>query len=311
VKAVVGGEAVEILVSSPQSALSAPAFRALLWLVPAMFALGALLIAGIFLQVRYGLSPLLELRTQIGLVASGRLRELPPSPVEELQPVTMEINRLVEQNRKRLAETRLHFANLAHGLKTPVASLSLALDGDNDPRGEMRGLLSRIEHRIRHHLGRARGMLSDPTIGVTTHLRPRVDDILSMMSRLYADRSLDVLCDVDARAVLACAPEDVDEILGAIIDNAFKWAKTRVHVGSMIEGKMVVIRVDDDGPGIEDHRVAEAMRPGTRLDETVPGDGFGLSIARELVEMHGGTIVPVVMPDSGLRLSIRLPLASN
>ncbi len=309
-KAFVGDKAVEILVTAPQTALSGPAFRALLWLVPAMLLLGAILVTGILYQVRYGLRPLRRLTSEIPMIGSGRLYELPPSEVGELQPVTVEINRLVSQNRKRLADTRLHFANLAHGLKTPVASLTLALNDDNDRTGEMRALVARVEGRIRHHLGRARGMLSDAGVGATAQIEPHIDDIIHMMSRLHADRTLTISRQPTADLSVGCAPEDVDEILGAIIDNAFKWARASVSVMTATEQTMALITVDDDGPGIKDDRIADAVRPGVRLDETVPGDGFGLSIAKELTEIYGGSLAFGKAPTGGLRVSIRLPRAS-
>ena len=303
----VGGKAVEILATAPNVALTAPAARALALLVPAMLTLGAILGVGILFQVRYGLLPLRELSGQVSEISSGRLTELPQTEVDELRPVIGEINRLVEHNRKRLAETRLQFANLAHGLKTPVASLYLALDDKNDPTGEARRLVGRIDRRIRHHLGRARAGVSEAGFASSTHLLSRVDGIVQMMSKLYAGRHLSVVTAIGSDLRISCSAVDTDEVLGGIIDNAFKWAASSVRITGTLEGAMALISIEDDGPGIEQSRIAEAMKPGVRLDETIAGDGFGLSIAKEVAELYGGYVKLQARPETGLIAVVALP----
>lgn len=308
-KATIGKTPIEISVTAPQSALTAPARRALSWLVPAMAALGIVLVAGIFLQVRFGLRPLRNLTSNVSAITAGSLPRVPDIDVEELRPITQEINRLVDQNRERLVDTRLHFANLAHGLKTPVASLSLALTSANDPDGEMRSLVDRIDRRIRHHLARARRTAAGGT-GLSTAIKPRVDDLMLVMSRIYIDRGLTAYDDIDPKLTVACAEDDLDEVLGNLIDNAFKWAAGTIVVSAKAENSKVMITVEDDGPGIAKEIVADAFIPGRRMDETVPGDGFGLTIASELVHLYGGTITLSNVQDRGLKCTVSLPHGS-
>jgi signal transduction histidine kinase len=310
VEITVGNKAVEITVTAPQSALSGPAQRALFWLMPAMALLGAILLAGIFLQVRYGLRPLRKLTMDISSIAAGTLPRLPDPDVEELRPAIAEINRLVDQNLQRLAETRLHFANLAHGLKTPVTSLLLALSSANDPDGEMRALVGRIDHRIRHHLARARKTAAGGPLAATL-VKPHVDDLVLIMSRIYAERAITVEYDIDPKLSIACVPEDVDEILGNLIDNSFKWARHTIKVTAVVNGGVVLITIEDDGAGMLETGIAEAFLPGVRMDETVPGDGFGLAIARELAELYGGMIALQNGKDAGLVCSISLPRTTD
>lgn len=308
VQTAVANKNLEIIVSAPQSALSAPARRALLWLVPAMSLLGLVLVTGILLQVRYGLLPLRRLTSDISSIAAGRLKRLPELNVAELRPASQEINRLVDQNVQRLAETRLHFANLAHGLKTPVASLLLALNSTNDPDQEMRALVERIDQRIRHHLARARRTASSGAISATL-IEPRVNDLMLIMSRIHADRAIIAECTIDPGLAVACDAQDLDEILGNLIDNAFKWASSRVKIGASAEGTMTVLTIDDDGPGMPEAVISNAFLPGIKMDETVPGDGFGLTIANELVQLYGGKISLKNARPAGLRQSISLPRA--
>ncbi len=301
-----GGE-VEIIATAPRSALVMPVLRALLFLVPAMLVLGGLLVVGILLQVRYGLSPLRTLAEKVADVSSGQSRGLDEPQAEELRPLVGEINRLVEQNQLRIAETRLQFANMAHGLKTPVASLYLALNDDADPTGEARLQVERIDRQIKHHLARARAGVSAAGFAPTTQLRSHVDDIVAMMQKLYVDRQLTISNQLDETLSVACAPEDVDEILGAIIDNACKWANSSVRIAGAQDRGEIAIVVADDGPGINSDDLTDVLSPGVRLDETVPGDGFGLSIAKEVSGLYGGRLVLQDMPEGGLSATVVLP----
>ncbi|MNL47811.1 Virulence sensor histidine kinase PhoQ [compost metagenome] len=143
-----------------------------------------------------------------------------------------------------------------------------------------------------------------------TALKPRIDDIVDIMSRIHADRGIVATVDVDPELLLQVTPEDLDEIVGNIIDNAFKWAKSAVRISAKKTGRDVWIVISDNGPGIEDNRISEAFQPGRRMDETVPGDGFGLTIVKELVELHGGSIRLERGENGGLTCSLALPAGS-
>jgi signal transduction histidine kinase len=128
-----------------------------------------------------------------------------------------------------------------------------------------------------------------------------------MMTKLYAEKGIEVVNTVDAGLWLNCAPEDVEEIMGSIIDNAFKWAGARIRISAERENGMVVTRVEDDGPGILSDQMASVLAPGVRLDETVSGYGFGLSIASELSALYGGGIELEPAHPHGLTVKIKLP----
>ncbi|RYE63260.1 MAG: ATP-binding protein, partial [Oxalobacteraceae bacterium] len=104
--------------------------------------------------------------------------------------------------------------------------------------------------------------------------------------------------------------EDFDEIVGNLLDNAFKWAGSLVAIDARTDGRSIVITLNDDGPGISDDTIAKAFLPGVRMDETVPGDGFGLTIANELAQLYGGSIVLRNQDGKGLRQTITLPKAA-
>jgi signal transduction histidine kinase len=306
--ATVDNRIVVISATAPQSALTSPAFQSLMWLLPVMALLGASLIIGTTLQVRYGLRPLRQLTTDIGSVLAGHRPDLPDPGARELQPVSSEINRLIEQNAQRLVDTRVHFANMAHGLKTPVASMMLALDEHNDPDGGIRRLVERIDRRISHHLADGRRASAGNAAYSASRVKQRLDDLLLALGRIYVDKNISVRCDIDPKLSVGCAAEDFDEIFGNILDNAFKWAAADIHISAKATGRVVTISFHDDGPGMPEARIEEAFRPGLRLDETVAGDGFGLSISKELIELHGGAIV-IASIKPGLRVDVTLPTA--
>ncbi|NLR98064.1 HAMP domain-containing histidine kinase [Rhizobium sp. P38BS-XIX] len=308
VNALVDNQAVRILVTAPTSAIFVPALKALAWLIATMIALGLALMIGGFLQVRFGLKPLRALTSELSAISGGQAARLSAVDVVELAPIGDEINRLIEMNDVRLHDTRIHFANLAHSLKTPVASLQLALNDQNDTTGELRDLVKRVELRIRHHLARARSTTSAVGQTQTVSIGPRIEDILNMMRRLYADRRLSATLKIMSETVVACSAEDFDEIVGNIVDNAFKWARTSISISVTSDRDRAAITVADDGAGLSDSEIARAMAPGVRIDETVPGHGFGLSIAKELSELYGGSISIPSGQDSGLVVVIGLPL---
>lgn len=306
-----GDQPLQISVSAPQSALNEPAFHSLLFLVPAMAVLGLTLLGGTYLQVRFGLKPLDRLVADIGAVLSGTRNTLSQTEVEELRPVVSEVNRLIDLNERRLEDTRIQFANMAHGLKTPVASLTLGLDETNDPDGSLRALVTRIDRRIRHHLADARKATVAGAMVQATPLRPRLEDLGLVLAHVHRDRDVGLSIDVDARLTVRCDEEDVDEIFGNLLDNAFKWATSGVHLSAARQGSFVEILIRDDGPGMPDERIAEAFQPGLRLDESVAGSGFGLGIAREVAELYGGGVL-LRNVDLGFEAVVTLPLmASN
>lgn len=305
-EATVGNRIVTISATAPESALTAPAFRSLMWLLPVMALLGGSLIAGTVLQVRYGLRPLRQMTADIGAVVTGNRSNLPEPEVDELRPVASEINRLIDRNAQRLADTRVHFANMAHGLKTPVASMMLALDDRNDPDGSMRQLIERIGLRIRHHLADGRRASAGDGARSNSIARSRFDDLILALQRIYPDKQLSIKCEVDPSISVGCEAEDFDEIFGNILDNAFKWASSRIHIFAKMKGPVVKIEISDDGPGMPESRIDDAFQPGRRFDETVAGDGFGLGISKELIELYGGRII-ASPGNPGLVVYVELP----
>lgn len=308
---VVGDTPIEIVATAPRAAVLGPLREAMTTLGLSLLVLGAALVMAIVLQVRLGLRPLDRLRQSIADVRAGRQALVPEEQPAEVRPLVAELNALLKQNATNLERARAHVANLAHGLKTPLATLGLALSAKGDDSRTLTDLVDTMERRIRHHLGRARAAaLAGPTRS-QTQIAPAVGDLGAVLMKVYAGRAIDFSADMPVGLAVACEPQDFDEIAGNLLDNAFKWARQFVTVGAVIEGRTVLVQIDDDGPGLSAEQLPHLLQPGQRLDESAPGFGFGLSITRELVELYGGSLAFARAPAGGLRVNLRLPSAQE
>jgi signal transduction histidine kinase len=307
----IDGVPVEIVATAPRAAVMGPLRDAMTTLGLSLLVLGAALVLAIVLQVRLGLRPLDRLRDAVGEVRAGRRQRLPDEQPTEIRPLIAELNALLEQNAANLERARAHVANLAHGLKTPLATLSVALSARAGGNRELADLVDVMERRIRHHLGRARAAALGGPARAQTPLAPALTALGAVLEKVHAERAIALGIEVPAGLAVACEPQDFDEIAGNLLDNAFKWARHRVTVRAAGEDRSAILTIDDDGPGLSAEQIPQALQPGQRLDENAPGFGFGLSITRELVELYGGSLVLAAAPNAGLRVTLRLPSAAQ
>ena len=306
----VQGKSAIINVSAPASAITDPLKQALIWLVPSIGVLGVALIGATLLQIRLGLRPLGVLRDAVHDVRSGKRARVPAEQPAELAPVVAELNALIDENEERLAGARLNLANMAHGLKTPLASLSLAVrDGNADPTGKLASLTDQLETRIRHHLSRARADTGAGHNRYRTEVAVHLADLIAVMEKIYSDRAITVTQNFEPGLTAACEQQDFEELAGNLIDNAFKWARSTVAVRTSTANGKIIITISDDGPGIPQAEFERVLRPGQRLDETVPGHGFGLSVAQELVSLYGGTLRLKSDHVPGAEVVVELPVS--
>ena len=292
----IAGQSASILVSAPKSAMTGPMLQALWPLGLSLVLLGLSLAAASIAQVRVGLRPLGALKARLEDVRTGRAAHIPPDQPAELRPLVGELNTLIDQNAEGLSRARLHVANLGHALNTPLATLELSLRGDRKS-DERIALVREMQERIRHHLGRARTAVLAGPARARTDIAPHIADIAAALGKIYADKNLTFKSRIGADIAAACEPQDLDEMLGNILDNAFKWARTKVEISAAASEGKVTLTLDDDGTGLSDDKLPQALLPGRRLDESAPGTGFGLSITRELAELYGGEHHPVAVGD--------------
>jgi signal transduction histidine kinase len=308
----VGGIPVTILVSAPRAAVSGPLRDAMTTLALSLGVLGLALVLAIVLQVRLGLRPLDRLRRAVAEVRAGRSDRLPAAQPREILPLVSELNLLLEQNAATLERARRHVANLAHGLKTPLATLAIALsERGHDASGELHSLVVLMERRIRHHLGRARAASVSGSTRARTSVAARIDEVGNAPGKIYADKRIAFAPTVPGALAVACEPQDFDEMAGNLLENAFRSARTTVAVETHhTDGRSVTIVIEDDGPGLRPDQIPQVLRAGERLDESTPGFGFGLPITRELAELYGGGLDLDASASGGLRVTLRLPLAA-
>ncbi len=302
-----GATPVTLLAAAPQKAIEGPMGEALKTLAAAILLLGfASLLAG-FALVRLSLQPLARVRREIADVRVGRRATLPDEHPIEIRPLVEELNDLLAQNAANLGRARKHVANLAHGLKTPLATLSLNVARlDGEARRNLQPLVDTIDRRVRHHLGRARAAALDGPVRALTPFRPHLFDIIDALQKIYAEKRVVFALDSALDLTVGCEPQDLDEILGNLLENAFKYTRSHVTCTARTVGKHVVVEIADDGPGLRPEEIERVLRPGQRLDEQVPGFGFGLPIARELVELYAGDLA--LTPQArGLLVTLTLP----
>ncbi|KQN07852.1 HAMP domain-containing sensor histidine kinase [Sphingomonas aurantiaca] len=298
--------AVTITAIGPRRIVEEPLREAMIPLLGSLALLGAGLALATLLQLRFGLRPLRDLRTALAAVRAGTQRHVPDEQPGELQPLVTELNALIDQNAAGLAHARQHVANLAHGLKTPLAALSLRI-AEAGAGDDVRDMVDQIDRRVRHHLGRAR---ADATGGARsrTPIAPAVDDLVAVLRRIHADRPIAVDIAIPAGLAVAIDAQDLDEMIGNLLDNAWRHARAALAISAAAADGVVTLDVADDGEGIDDAAIAQAMLPGRRLDERGDGHGFGLSITRELAELSGGTLVLGRSTTGGLLARLSLPL---
>ncbi len=280
---------VTIAAFGPRRIVEAPLREAMIPLLGSLALLGVGLALATLLQLRIGFRPLSDLRLSLAAVRAGTERHVPADQPGELQPLVTELNALIDQNAAGLAHARQHVANLAHGLKTPLAALSLKL-AEANADDDVRDMVDQIDRRIRHHLGRARADAAGSGARVQTALAPAIIDIVAVLRRIHAERPLRIEIAVADETTVAIDPQDLDEMIGNLLDNAWRHASTAIALTAVAEGAFVSLAIADDGPGLNEIAVEQALLPGRRLDESDGGHGFGLSIARELAELNGGKL---------------------
>jgi len=297
---------VTITAIGPRRIVEEPLREAMIPLLGSLALLGAGLALATLVQLRFGLRPLRDLRTSLAAVRAGTERHVPDDQPGELQPLVTELNALIDQNAAGLAHARQHVANLAHGLKTPLAALSLKL-AEANADADVRDMVDQIDRRVRHHLGRAR---ADATGGARTRtpIANAVADLVGVLRRIHADRPMTVDITIPDDLAVAIDPQDLDEMIGNLLDNAWRHARAALSIAANPIDGTVTLEIADDGQGLDDTAMAQAVLPGRRLDERGDGHGFGLSITRELAELNGGTVTldrsPVL---GGLLVRLTLP----
>lgn len=272
---------------------------------------GILMVWGLW-QVQSGIRPVDRLRTRLMSVRQGSAKRIDGSYPSEVQPLVDDLNALLEHRDRAVARAVAKAGDLAHGLKTPLAVLAQEADraaaaGQHDLADAIRQQVDRMRRQMDYHLAHARAAASGATSGTRSSVAESAEGLSRTLQRLYAERGIAIDVQVPPDHAVRAGREDLDEMLGNLLDNACKWTRSRVVVASATNNGHVVITVDDDGPGVAAEMRDHVLRRGVRADEAAPGSGFGLAIVRELAELYGGSIALGAAPAGGLRARLDLP----
>ncbi|MCM0607688.1 MAG: sensor histidine kinase [Ideonella sp. WA131b] len=283
-------------------------------------ALGVLLALAAWAQVAVGLAPLRALQRGLLALHEGRSARLDGAVPAEVQPLVDGFNRVLDRNDDLVVRARTQAGNLAHAIKTPLSALAQAAAVARRPGADAAALaalaalvgeqVAVAQRQVDWHLKRARAAGTQGRPGVRASVSEAAEGLLRAMQRVHAGRGLDLRADGIAPGLhFGGELQDLQEMLGNLVDNACKWARQTVRLGATAEGHWLRLVVDDDGPGIAPERREAALARGTRLDESVPGSGLGLAIVQELAGLYGGGLALEPAPGGGLRAVLRLPAA--
>lgn len=268
-----------------------------------------LLAVGVVVQVRVGLSPVLKLRRAVARVRDGETHRISGQYPSEMMPLATELNALIDHSREVVERARTHVGNLAHALKTPITVLSNEARGDDTRLGDLvRRQTDAMTGQVEHHLRRARAAANAKAIGARTPVGEVVEDLGRTLRRIYARRDVQLDWQVEGDPVFRGERQDLEDLVGNLVDNACKWAAGAVQVSARTGADgSIVLSVDDDGPGLDPQARERVLGRGVRLDEQAPGTGFGLSIVSDLVKAYGGALALEASPLGGLSARLVLP----
>jgi signal transduction histidine kinase len=275
---------------------------------------GGLGLAGGFLLIAGIVRPLTQLRKDVAARwDAGKALEVDDYPTE-VAPLVVDINELLERNRGILDRARRQTADLAHALKTPTAALRNEIEGLGETGVEVDGALSaldRVDSQIARSLARMRLAQGASAAPFKSDLARSAERLSRLFRSMPKTSSTEMTVDIPSGLGVAMDAQDLEEVLGNALENAFKWGRSAVRLAARELGDKVVATIEDDGPGIPEHQHLAALQAGGRLDSAVPGTGLGLAIASDLIEAYGGSITLGASEElGGLRVTLTAPRAA-
>jgi len=282
-------------------------FRTTLWRWLGGMALVLLLAQGYIL--RWGLRPLRTVTDDLQQIEQGHTDRLDGRYPKELVGLTSSLNSLIEHGKAVQVRYRNSLDDLAHSLKTPLAILQSS-DSDSSNPGDNHALVreqvERMDEIISHQLQRA-AVSGRTTLAKPVPVGRVVERLLRSLDKVYREKPVTVDLELDSSATFTGDEADLTEILGNLLENAYKYCNhaVRVSVSKDQPADGVEIRIEDDGPGIAAEQVDTILQRGRRMDESIPGQGIGLSMANEIITVYGGQLVFAASPLGGSLLRVR------
>ncbi|MBA4783833.1 MAG: GHKL domain-containing protein [Rhizobiales bacterium] len=272
-------------------------------------ALGVLLAISTLVQVKWGLRPLSLIARGLNDIREGRSHDLQGTFPAEIEPLVVELNALIAFNKKVVERARTHVGNLAHALKTPISVLQNEAADFHTPLSEkVIEQTGAMQRQVNYHLDRAQIIARSGVLSAVHPVKPVIEGLGRAMSKIYRERNIRITIAVDNDLRFSGERQDLEQLLGNLIDNACKWAKSAVYVSGKTEGASIILEIEDDGPGLSMAQQKIAMKRGERLDEKTPGSGLGLSIVRDLVDAYDGNFAMSRSKFGGLKATLAFPV---
>ena len=278
----------------------------------------ALLVVGISsmlliaLQIYWSLRPMSTLQADLKAVHEGKIDRLCGAYPDEVQPVVDDLNRLLFHYGELLQRARHHTGNLAHALKTPLAVIvNETATLPESQQQVLNSALEQLQNRINYHLGRARMAGTSKILAVDSCPADVVDSLAMVFEKAYASRDIVVINELDDRIRVAVEVRDLEEMLGNLLENAFKWANSMVRVYAEQTDTSLWLFIDDDGPGLLPAQMDLVLQRGVRLDEQTPGSGLGLNIVHDIITSYQGALTLTTGRSGGLQVQLQVPLVKQ
>ena len=272
-----------------------------------LIALGVGLMFAVFLQVNFGLLPLNKIKTALFKIRNGDEKNLQDPYPLEVQPLATEINNLLEHNEKIIERAKTHVGNLAHVLKTPLAVVSNEIDGKDK-------ILSNQVQLMKRQIDRYLKKAHLDSVGKVTKEKINIIELskkmIGIFLKLYPSKDIQMSSNLEKGYVLSSF-EDMEEVIGNIVENSCKWAGKRVLLEiKESDDNNIHMVFSDDGPGLPQDKMKKVFARGFRLDEQTPGTGLGLNIVKDIVETSKGKVWLTKSSElGGLEVNIKLPLS--
>lgn len=304
--------AFRLIMAADESLMSEPVsrFSGALWLALGLLGIGMAVAA--LVQVFVGLAPLRALRDALGKVRSGEAQRLEGDFPVEVMPLIEEFNTVLEQNTEVVERARTQAGNLAHALKTPLSVLANAARSQDGQHSALAHLVADqvdiARRQVDYHLARAQAAATTRMPGAKTPLLPAIEGLARAMRSLHAERQIELTVRPFPESLsFRGEAQDLQEMLGNLLDNACKWAARNVELNVLSNGATLSITIDDDGAGLAADQRDAVIGRGVRADEQVPGSGLGLAIVYDLARLYGGQVELADSPLGGLRSTLTLP----
>jgi len=273
-------------------------------------ALTAVLLVAIFFVVRRGLRPLRQMANEIERVEQGEQETLSENYPHELAGVATNLNALVHSERQRMGRFRTTMDDLAHSLKTPLAVLRSDAEAGDVASAKVRAQIDRMQSVVDYQLRRASAAGPRSIAAPRVELAAVINELAGGLRKIYRDKHVEAAIDVADDIQVRMEQGDLFEVVGNLLDNAWKYTTSRVNV-SIAEagGSLVNLVVEDDGPGISQDQIDAALSRGQRLDNRgdAAGQGIGLAVVSEVIELYGGTLAIEAGESGGARFIVGLP----